>query len=204
MGARQAAARNPVGAEPNDRRRELLDRLADVIAEEGIEGVSIRTLAARAHVSIGTVQYYFATKNDLLQRVWEHVRDEAEQRFWASGVADLTPEQRLDAALTGMLIAPDSGDRLSRVWLALVARAAHDPDIAALHRAQWKRLEEVLARALAAVNPARAAESPDAAAELLALLDGLAIAVLTEPTRMPATRATRIARAWTTAWTNGH
>ncbi|WP_040746027.1 TetR family transcriptional regulator C-terminal domain-containing protein, partial [Nocardia transvalensis] len=96
---------------------------------------------------------------------------------------------------------PDSGDRLARVWLALAARAAHDPEIAALHRGQWQRTEDILARTLAAVNPARADAAPDAAAELLGMLDGLTIAILTEPDRMPPARATRIARTWTTAWT---
>ncbi|MBF6330598.1 TetR/AcrR family transcriptional regulator [Nocardia transvalensis] len=196
MGARQAAGS---GVQAADRRRELLDRLADVIAEDGLEGVSIRTLAARADVSIGTVQYYFSTKNDLLQRVWEYVRDETADRFWGSGVAELAPAQRLER-LTELLIPPDSEDRLTRVWLALVARAAHDPEIAALHRVQWQHMENLLAEALASANPKRADEAPEAAAEFLGLLDGFAIAVVTEPTRMPPARATRISRRWTTAW----
>lgn len=182
-----------------DRRGQLLDRLADVIAENGIEGVSIRTLAARAEVSIGTVQYYFSTKTDLLHRVWEYVRDEAARRFDAATVAQLPPAQRL-SRLVDLLIAPDSEDRLARVWFALVARAAHDPEIAALHRAQWQHTEELIARALVAVHPDRSAESADAAAELLALLDGLTLAVLTEPDRMPPARARRIGRDWTDRW----
>ncbi|GAB2721752.1 TetR/AcrR family transcriptional regulator [Nocardia thraciensis] len=195
MGARKAVPT----AETIDRRRELLDRLAEVIAEDGIEGVSIRTLAARARVSIGTVQYYFSTKNDLLQRVWEHVRDEAARRFAASNAVGLPPRERL-ARLVDLLIAPGPDDVLARVWLALVARAAHDPEIAALHRGQWSAIEGLLARTLAAVNPSRADDAADAAAELLGLLDGVTIAILTEPDRMPSARATRIARAWTTAW----
>nr|WP_039783022.1 TetR/AcrR family transcriptional regulator [Nocardia cerradoensis] len=177
----------------------MLDRLADVIAEDGIEGVSIRTLATRAGVSIGTVQYYFSTKDELLHRVWEYVRDEAAHRFDAEAVAQLPPAQRL-SRLVDLLIAPGSEDRLARVWFALVARAAHDPDIAALHRAQWQRTEDLIARALVAVNPERAAESGAAAAELLALLDGLTLAVLTEPDRMPPARARKIARGWTDRW----
>ncbi|MCM6775183.1 TetR family transcriptional regulator C-terminal domain-containing protein [Nocardia sp. CDC159] len=197
MGAKQADS-----AAQAERRRELLDRLAEVIAEDGMEGVSIRTLAARAGVSIGTVQYYFATKSELLQRVWEHVRDETADRFWGSGVADETPARQLEH-LTELLVPPGSDDRLTRVWLALIARAAHDPQLAALHRAQWQRLEELIAHVLAAANPARADEAREAAAEFLALMDGFAIAVITEPDRMPPARATRIAQAWTTAWLGG-
>ncbi len=194
MGARQSGAGTQL-----DRRRELLDRLADVISESGMEGVSIRTLASRAHVSIGTVQYYFSTKSQLLQSVWEHVRDEYSERFFSSGIADEPPERKLEQ-LVRLLVPPGSDDRLTRVWLALVYSATHDQKIAALHRAQWQRMEQLLAEVLAAANPARAAEAEEAAAEFLALMDGFAIAVITEPERMPPARAYRIAGAWTTAW----
>ncbi|WP_225728437.1 MULTISPECIES: TetR/AcrR family transcriptional regulator [unclassified Nocardia] len=182
-----------------DRRGQLLDRFADAIADGGIEGVSIRDLAARAQVSIGTVQYYFATKADLLMAAWQHMRDQADARLRRSGIADLEPGEML-FGLAEFLLPPTREDRLSRVWLALVARAAHDRRIAEVHREQWRETEDLLARVLARANPAREAESRDAAAELLALLDGLAIAVLTEPARVAPERARRIARGWVRAW----
>ena len=198
MGTERAAAATDAGSP--DRRRQLLDRLADVIAEDGIEGVSIRTLAGRAGVSIGTVQYYFATKSDLLQRVWEYVSDEVERRFDPESMARMPPRQLL-SRLVDLLVAPGPDDRLARVWLALAARAAHDEDIARLHRGQWQRMEGLIARVLTSSNSARADESADAAAELLALFDGLTISVLTEPDRMPPARARRIAHTWTDRWT---
>ncbi|MFI5780580.1 TetR/AcrR family transcriptional regulator [Nocardia sp. NPDC051570] len=197
MGARQAAE----SGVQSDRRRELLERLADVISESGMEGVSIRTLAARAHVSIGTVQYYFSTKGQLLLSVWEHVRHEYTERFFGSGIVDAPPVRKLER-LTELLVPPASSDRLTRVWLALVYSSTHDSKIAALHRAQWQDMENILARVLAEANPDRASEAVEAAAEFLALLDGFAIAVVTEPERMPPARALRIARSWTTAWLN--
>lgn len=195
MGAEQMTAAG-AGA---DRRRQLLDRLADVIAESGMEGVSIRTLAARAEVSIGTVQYYFSTKDELLHRVWEYVRDEAEQRLDLTALAQLSPRERLNRFL-GVVIPSRSDDRLARVWLALVARAAHHPDTAELHRGQWRRVQDLIERLLVAAAPAGIAESGDAAAELLALADGLTLAVLTEPDRMPPERALRITHAWVDRW----
>lgn len=186
-------------ADSTDRRAQLLDRLADAIAEGGIEGVSIRDLAQRAGVSIGTVQYYFSTKTELLTAAWYHVRDQAIERFDQSGIDELEPRERL-LGVTEVLLTPTPEHRLSRMWLALVARAAHDPGIAALHREQWAGTAGMLDRLLAAANPARAAESADAATELLGLLDGLSIAVLTEPDRVSPQRGRRIARAWVRRW----
>ncbi|MFG1797733.1 TetR/AcrR family transcriptional regulator [Nocardia sp. NPDC049149] len=182
-----------------DRRGQLLERLADAIAEGGIEGVSIRDLAGRAGVAIGTVQYHFSTKTDLLIAAWHHVAEQAGRRFHESGVTALGPEERL-LGLTELLLTPSADDRLARMWLALVARAAHDPRIAALHRGQWQETEDILAAALTSANPDRANESRDAAGELLALLDGLSVAVLTEPTRMTPARSRRLARSWVRDW----
>ncbi|MEV6768468.1 TetR/AcrR family transcriptional regulator [Nocardia sp. NPDC051030] len=182
-----------------DRRHQLMERLADAIAENGIEGVSIRDLAARAGVSIGTVQYYFSTKTDLLIAAWYHVRDQAIARFHQSGIDELPPGELL-LGFTELLVTPTPEHRLSRMWLALVARAAHDPRIAELHREQWQDTEDTLARVLTNANPARTDESRDAATELLGLLDGLSIAVVTEPDRVSPERARRLARAWVRRW----
>lgn len=182
-----------------NRRAQLVERLADAIAEGGIEGVSIRDLASRADVSIGTVQYYFSTKTELLLAAWYHVRDQALERFHQSGIEHLPPPELL-LGLTEILLPPTPEHRLSRVWLALAARAAHDPQIAALHREQWEDTAQLLARLLIATNPAREAESADAATELLGLLDGLTVSVLTEPARVSPERARRIARGWVGRW----
>lgn len=197
--ADESRARTRRTGETTDRRAELLERLADAIAENGIEGVSIRDLATRAGVSIGTVQYHFSTKTELLVAAWHHVRSQASQRFLRSGVLEFPPQDQL-LSLTELLLPPTPDDRLTRVWLALVARAAHDPLIADLHREQWRETSELLARVLARAAPARADESGDAATELLALLDGLAIAVITEPDRISPEHARRLARNRVRQW----
>lgn len=184
------AADRPASAEPTSRRIQLLEHLVDIIAESGIEGVSVRTLAARAEVAIGTVQYHFSTKADLLLAAWEHIRDEA-----AEGVpqpAALEPVEWL-RALAHFLVPRTADDRLSLVWLAFAGYAAHNAAIGEAYRVQWQRVEGALVAALRGACPDRPAdEIADTAAELLALADGLALAVMVEPGRMTADRAHRI------------
>jgi hypothetical protein len=69
-----------------------------------------------------------------------------------------------------------------RVWLAFVSRAAVDPELAEQHQRTWAALEERIAALLAAAG------STADAALLLATLDGLAVAALVEPKRLPPTR----------------
>ncbi|BCK59134.1 TetR/AcrR family transcriptional regulator [Nocardia wallacei] len=200
--AASSASRKDVSnkREPRSGRRfELLERVTDAIVESGIEGVSVRDLAARAGVSIGTIQYYFPTKTALLLSAWNHLHGGVTHRFAGVGATGLTAAEEL-RYLTNLLLPPTSGDRLSHLWLALVARAGHDPEAAVLHREQWQRMESTLESALRRANPARELESRAAAAELLALLDGLAISVLIEPGRISPDRAQRISRRWLAEW----
>ena len=56
----------------DDARQRLLDALMTLIAERGLDQVSIREVAAAAGVSIGTVQYYCRSKDEMLQMTFEH------------------------------------------------------------------------------------------------------------------------------------
>jgi AcrR family transcriptional regulator len=46
-----------------------------LIAEKGFEGLRTRAVAERVGVNIATLHYYFATKEDLIRAVVEHMRD---------------------------------------------------------------------------------------------------------------------------------
>lgn len=54
----------------------LLDAALDVVAELGVDALTVRATAARAGVSPGTVSYHFATSDDLLVRALEHGADQ--------------------------------------------------------------------------------------------------------------------------------
>ncbi|AXB45461.1 TetR/AcrR family transcriptional regulator [Amycolatopsis albispora] len=54
-----------------ERKREIAAALLTLVAREGIEAVSIRTVAAEAGISAGAVQKYFATKEELLREAFD-------------------------------------------------------------------------------------------------------------------------------------
>jgi AcrR family transcriptional regulator len=98
-----------------------LDRLLEgaraVFAERGYGAANIHEICARANVGIGTFYAHFDHKRDLLQRVFV-------ERVLQSGT--LTPDDVLDHA------------RL----VAVVARAADDPEVAGLLRAWYEAVAE--------------------------------------------------------------
>ena len=60
-------------ARTKDRKRELVEIAYRLIADKGLEGLRIRQVAAAASIDNGTLHYYFASKETLIQSVVEHL-----------------------------------------------------------------------------------------------------------------------------------
>jgi hypothetical protein len=50
----------------NERIRSILEEAKNALVEEGFSGLSFRTIAKRAGITVGNVTYYFPTKDDLM------------------------------------------------------------------------------------------------------------------------------------------
>jgi len=182
------------------------DAVVAVIAEHGLAATSVRRVAARAGLSIGAVQHHYPTKDAMLAAAMERVEEVHRQRL-AEETQDVCdqPEARLRATVRSLVPrSPDDRSETS-LWLAFVARAAVHEATVQQHRATWQRAEDGIAwlisgcadRAHGKGSSAAPPSEPshltrDAAAELLALVDGLAVAVLLEPGRMPPERARQL------------
>jgi|GEM_PF-937484 AcrR family transcriptional regulator len=56
--------------------KELIVRAAaESLLENGYAGTSVRSIATRAGVAIGNLQYYFPTKSELLIEAWRHLTE---------------------------------------------------------------------------------------------------------------------------------
>lgn len=179
------------------------DAVVAVIAEHGLEGTSVRRVATRAGVSIGAVQHHFPTKDAMLAAAMDRV-EQLHRRRLEREVATLGDDgaaARLRAAVRSLVPRDEPQRAEAALWLAFVARAAVHGPTAEQHARTWERAEDGLARlvdgcaaapagrALRGTTAQPSAPAREAAAELLALADGLAMAVLLEPTRMPPARA---------------
>ncbi|MCO1576027.1 TetR family transcriptional regulator C-terminal domain-containing protein [Crossiella sp. SN42] len=69
------------------RRRMIAEALLRLVARDGIETVSVRTVAAEAGMSAGAVQKYFATKEEIFEFALELTGERLERR-WATLSAD--------------------------------------------------------------------------------------------------------------------
>ena len=94
----------PKVVDHDERRRHILEALFAVAARDGLAAATYRTIAAEAGVPTAQVQYYFATKAELLQ----HALLELGRRVVGRGMAlmaeagpDPSPEVMLRAAVAG-------------------------------------------------------------------------------------------------------
>lgn len=172
---------NPVPkvVDKDSRRRRVADALHRIASREGLEGISIRTVAAEAGLSAGAVQREFPTKDELLHFALRASVDEVAARL---GNLRLGPEhlsftEGLRRVLSDLL--PTDQERLAqaRTWSAYYARAAVDPAFAETLSELDARTREALLPALhyaqeqGELAPGRSPE--DLVDLLLVLIDGL-------------------------------
>jgi AcrR family transcriptional regulator len=113
------------------RRAEITRALWDVISDRGIEGVTYQAVAQAAGVSVGRVQHYFASKDNLIHAGCQAIVDRA-SRLYAERVRGLDPWQALLDLLTEPIPHTESFKRGAAVWYAYLARGVVDPGIGAI------------------------------------------------------------------------
>jgi TetR/AcrR family transcriptional regulator, transcriptional repressor of bet genes len=164
----------PKQVDHDERRRQIAGAVWRIAAQRGLEAVSMREVALEAGVSIGRVQHYFASKDEIVLFATGHLREQIERRL-AQGIAaaprPLTPQRTLRAILLALLPTDAEGRTGALVGIAMFIRALNEPGLAARYRQGRVRL-------VTAVTEQIASAAPDADAELtaqslLALVSGL-------------------------------
>lgn len=115
-------------------RRALVQAAYDLIAEEGFEGLRTRGVAARAGVNIATLHYYFATKEDLISAVAEHLWVEF-VTVHAPDTFDLTsPRERIRREIVDLEYHLRERPASFIVLFEIVLRSLHTPAISQITR----------------------------------------------------------------------
>ena len=156
---------------------DLTDALMRLVVERGLDAVSIRTVAAEAGVSIGAVQYHFATKDDLLLAAYERAIDRVALRAQAIAARASDPGEYVRLLLRELLPLDDAREAELRVAVAFTARSVHSPRLTALYTEGYRALVDAVAGGLAAPG----FDSRRAAVQAVAMADGLAWHMLCAP-----------------------
>lgn len=167
----------PQRANHEDRRAQIVYSVWAVIANEGIHGVTMRRVAAQAGVSVGRIQHYFASRDELVRVSARAMVLGAQARYETHGDGGDDPRAALRFAVGHVIPENDEQARGTTIWLAYVAASVNDEQIAAALAAAKRGQEEEVAQLLRRLGVATEQAVHDARS-LIGLADGLAVRVL--------------------------
>jgi AcrR family transcriptional regulator len=175
----------PKRVDHEQRRAEISDALLRIAAGRGLAAVTFREVAAEAGVSVRLVQYYFATKEQLLARSMARLAGRLDARVRARAAeraGPLTRREVVEIVLTSVLPLDEERRADALASTAFYAVALTDPALAASGVGWPEALVRYLTGVLeAARDTGELLPGADPAVEaplLLALTNGLTSAVL--------------------------
>ena len=161
------------------KQRDLIEATLECIAEYGIQGTTVRAVAARAGVSNGLIRHHFDAKANLIvaaYRLTIELISTASMRELQS--TEGTPHERLRRFIVATLDTPASDSRLLSLWATFVSQSRVDPLIASVREEGYLALRRATEPLIAAVFAAEGRLLPAAEVEnttiiVHAVLDGL-------------------------------
>ena len=162
-------------------RERLIETALSLFAQHGYAATSIRMIARSAEVSQGLLYNYFASKEALLQAIFERSMNGVSESFIVSDFAS-PPQAQLQELITQALTIVRRNDRFWRLWYSLRFQpevlagltTLIDDWIALINAELERRLE-----ALGVTNPALEARL------LFAQIDGVAQHATLSPAQYP-------------------
>ena len=175
----------PRQVDHEERRRHIGAAVLRLIATRGLEAASLRNVAAEAGVSMGTVQHYFTTKQEMLDFAQRYNYERATVRIpelLAQVPEPRTTRSLLRTLLTDLLGLDGESREGARLGAAMLAYALIDPQAATTARVAYDGLTGFLAAQLAAAQGSGElpphVDTQHAARHLCALVGGLSGPVL--------------------------
>jgi AcrR family transcriptional regulator len=168
----------PKVVDVDQRRSELADAAARVIARSGIDGASLREVAGEAGWTTGALSHYFANKSELLAFTLQASLDRRRSRH--ADRAAMAPIAALRSTLQSALpITPETTLHWI-VTLAFAGQSSADTELAKIQRDAYLGFRATVAALVAAERGPH--DSNDREAErLIALVNGIALQALFAP-----------------------
>ncbi len=160
----------------------IADATIAVVAQRGLDQLSVRNVARQAGVAPGTVQHHYRTRAQLLAAALERVVQRQLRRVEETGAHD-SGVSALRSGLRALLPIDEPRREEAIVWIAFTAAAAVSPGLGPRHREvvelTRRRIREVIELGRAQGEVPATVDPAMAAAEVAALVDGLLLHAIT-------------------------
>ena len=162
----------------NERIRSILEEAKNALVDEGFSGLSFRTIAKRAGVTVGNVTYYFPTKDRLLVELAGYIFGRWDVRFRRELPKTLT--EKMDIFLYSIRYMIEENKRLksSTLLLEMWAMANHSTSVMRMLDTFYARMRSWIEEMLLDINPMLSARKRRLRAALItSQLEGLIILI---------------------------
>lgn len=169
------------------RRGEIVDALARVMAHTGYSGASVTAIAREAGLAPGLVHYHFATKLEILVALVETLAARLSERETSRAAKARSAWQRLEAFIDARVALGTDADPVAvACWVVIGAEALREPEVRETYRravaSELVRLTELVQGVLAAEGRRRARAGAIAAALLSSIEGAYQLAVVARVT----------------------
>jgi TetR/AcrR family transcriptional regulator, transcriptional repressor of bet genes len=162
-----------------DRRTDLIESTMDCIVELGIQGTSVRAVAARAGVSNGLIRHHFASKENLIVEAYRRTIRLITGPPLAVAAGDGPPHDKLKRFIIASISGPVAAPRILSLWATFISQVHINGQFAEVHREQYTAYRGACERLIRDVLAADRDQQPSPAdlhrlsIALNAIIDGL-------------------------------
>jgi AcrR family transcriptional regulator len=168
----------PRQVDREERRREIAAAVLRLVATRGVEAASLRAVAGEAGVSMGAVQHYFTTRDEMLRFALAHgntLLAERGTRLLAE-YQPATPHEAFRLFCRLLLPLDEDSRTAARVWAGLISRGCVDEPTRKLAAIAYANLTDFVVRQIRDALPGAA--TAQQARHLVSVIDGLRWPVL--------------------------
>lgn len=164
-----------------ERRKELIEAIWDVIAQDGIDGLTLRRVANSAGCTTGRISHYFSSREELLSSALRMAHKNAAVRMMKIADSNLDAIQRLILVCYEGLPLDKRRLREWKVWIVFWAAVASSRGLARENTLRYKDWQDLVARMLTecGVSPQHLESR---LFELMSIVDGLGLRLTLAPT----------------------
>jgi AcrR family transcriptional regulator len=165
----------------------------DVLAQQGLERLTVRAVAAAAGCTTGLVMHRFPNRRALLLHARQLLHDTTRRRVEALEASAASPRAALRAVLYQSMATDPETINESVVWMGFLAAAVADDELIGMHRRNnrvWRQRIERMVAAAAGDWPAERVAA--VALALIAMAEGAAAFAAADPAAYPAEQQERM------------
>ncbi|WP_342399896.1 TetR/AcrR family transcriptional regulator [Weizmannia sp. FSL W8-0676] len=168
----------------DNRKKAIAEATWQVILEQGMKGATVRNIARKAGLSLGALRHYFSTQEELLIYAMDMVKERVAERVEKNALKNLPPKEMILQMLLEIVPTNETTRAEMEVWLEFVLYFRNKGNRESQNDGILEGIQKLLDSLDRAQFLKKEIDKDLETERLCALIDGLAIHAILNPTRL--------------------